>query len=320
MFSCLENYKSEILDLSDNNDQKKFISDSFPRWYIRVSHKDNLFPARNIILENIDDFKYANKNKRLQFNIYNLINKSKEIHSKYDNLCNKLDDIINNTELDILITPQQLARLKKLYKGNKKQFDIEKYKLISLYKFLGMTTMHLSMPPIYKGIELFGSPLNTKNQYCSPFEIEKQFGSLGSFWYYKFHKNGLYLCNPPFDEIVIKNMANRLNNMLGETKYKVIVVVTIPVWDSKSQRELNIKDYGLPFEGYDILSQSKYCKETKMLDKFIYKYFDYYSGKLIPASYTHLLILSNYDDYTKKFSLSDFLDNWKNFLPKTHIN
>jgi hypothetical protein len=192
----------------------------------------------------------------------------------------------------IRVTNNQISRLKSLYVG--KQFEKDKDMLLTMYDFIGMNTIHLSVPPIFSGIELFGSPLNTHNEYCSPFEIDKKFGSLGSFWEFFPERDTVYLCNPPFDEIIIRRMASRLIEFLN-SNVKLVIIVTIPIWDSKSQKQMKIKDYGLDFEGYTMLKASEYCKETDMLDRYKFPYYDYYQEKKIPASYTHLMVLSNFE-------------------------
>jgi hypothetical protein len=217
-----------------------------------------------------------------------------------------------------VITKKQEERLEALYTGPDDLFEAYKNKLINLYQFIGTNNMHLSIPPIFAGVELFGSPVNTHNlTYCSPFEFERHFGSLGSFWDYKFHQDGVYLCNPPFDEAVIADMANKLMADLATTKHKVVVVITVPVWDSASQRKIGIKDYGLDFAGFTTMIESKFLRHHEILDKDTYKYWNYYTEERAPASWTHLVILSNLSKsgFSKNatFSVDDFLAEWADF-------
>jgi hypothetical protein len=171
-----------------------------------------------------------------------------------------------------------------------------------------MNNIHLSTPPIFEGIEMFGSPFNTSNdEYCSPFEIEKRFGSLGSAWDYKFHKDGVYLCNPPYDTTLIENLAYKLNKNLDETKFKVAILVVIPVWDSKTQKELDIKDSGINFTGYEIMIKSKYFKKDIILDQYKYKFWNYYLEKKIPAVSTHYILLSK----NKDIDINNYVEKWK---------
>jgi hypothetical protein len=238
-------------------------------------------PTENIVSKN--DLIYANRVSNLGINADNFMTKSEALFKR---LNGKI------TIKKIRVTDSQIDRLKSLYTG--KQFEKDKDMLLTMYDFIGMNTIHLSVPPIFSGIELFGSPLNTHNEYCSPFEIDKKFGSLGSFWEFFPERDTIYLCNPPFDEIIIRRMANRLIEFLSSS-IKLVIIVTIPVWDSKSQKQMKIKDYGLDFEGYTMMKASEYCKEADMLDRYKFPYYDYYQEKKIPASYTHLMILSNFE-------------------------
>jgi hypothetical protein len=317
LIDCLKKYKEELIGLGYTFKQKKFLEDAFSRWYIGCSKigNDGIFPKNSLINNNLNDLLYANKTKHMKFNVYDMQSQENLMHNKYSLICKALIQTDENyVYLDNVITKNQLKRLKDLYIGDKIKLELYINKLINLYNFIGTNNMHLSIPPIFEGIELFGSPINTHNsEYCSPFVLEKYFGSLGSFWDYKFHKNSIYLCNPPFDEIIIKNMANKLIDDLKKTKYKVIIVITIPVWDSETQKQVNITNYGLKFEGYDILMNCKYFKDHQVLDKDNYSYWNYYTEQKAPASWTHLIILSNLTNYKSKFSIESFTKQWREF-------
>lgn len=275
-------YKKSLIDLGKSENEKKFIADCFSRWYLEAP-RNGIYPKKNIV--NVSDLEYGNAHKNCNFDIREFVAESEKIFKSHK----KKKISIEN--MDNLIMPAQLERLKKIYTG--KDFEKDKNELIYTYNIVGLNTIHLSIPPIFKGIELFGSPLNTHNpEYCSPFAIDKKFGSLGTFFEFTPQKHGILLCNPPFDENIIEKMANRLLEFL-EQKFKLIIVITIPVWDSASQQEINIKDYGLDFAGFEILKNSKYCYSREILDKNEFPYWDYYSEKYIPASHTHLIFLSN---------------------------
>ena len=324
IIDCLKQYKNEIIDLSENHKQKKFMRDSFSRWYINTEKSEtydseHLFPKNNLIVtEAMDDLKYANSNLKLHFNIHKIIKKSNVLFNKYNSTCKKFNSD-NYQFIPNKINNSQEDHLRELYRANNSDtddYELFRNKLIALYDFIGMNNMHLSIPPIFKGVELFGSPLNTHNlTYCSPFTLEERFGSLGSFFKYNFHKNGTYLCNPPFDETLINNMADKLIQNLGNTPYQIVIIITIPIWDSSTQKKLNLKNYGLRFEGYDKLINSMYLMERGTLDKFKYPYYNYYTKKKSPASHTHLIFLSNLemDHYKKITSVSAVKEEWANF-------
>ena len=321
--NLLYEYKQKIINLSENNQQHKFLNDIFSRWYFNASRKD-LIPTHNII--NKKDLIYANKIKYTKFNIKKFIKETKDI---YMNLYTKSDNqerfhINDNDKIHLYekfmfhehITHAQLKHLQDIYTGNSDEFYKLLNQLISIYNFIGIDNTQLSIPPIFRGVELFGSPLNTRNkEYCSPFEIEKNFGSLGSFWDYKLHKDGIYLCNPPFDETFINKMVNRLIENISTTKYKVLIIITIPIWDSISQQNLGVCDYGLDFDGFNKLLNSTYFKEHKILDKYKFPYWNYYTEELCYVCWTHLIILSNLNNtfYKKNFNIKIFTSMWKNF-------
>ncbi len=318
---CLTSYKNDLINLGKNLEQRKFLSDSFSRWYINsLESGDVFFPEHNLVIIGIDDIKYANKEKKLSFNVVFIIKKSEEIHKKYKMLCLTIEESYPN-KFSNMITARQEKRLRNLYIKNNGGIDEHFYfyrnKLLALYNLIGANNMHLSIPPIFKGIELFGSPLNTHNdKYCSPFSIEKKFGSLGSFWEYCFNQNGIYLCNPPFDESIIHRMCVKLLEDLKNTEYNVVVIITIPVWDTASQSKLKIKNYGLKFKGYECLVNTSFLRERDILDKNKYPYYNYYTDKLVPASYTHLLILSNIREESYKKKINILKKMWLEFSSK----
>jgi mRNA (guanine-N7-)-methyltransferase len=304
LIDCLSKYKSELIELAGKQDKKylKHVEDSFSRWYMNSKKdKTNILPKANIVVRK--DLEYAFKKHHKRFNIDEFMELSANIYDKTYKKCSEIDeDIKSYKNKDNLLDKKQLARLEQLYNGPKTDYEYIKNKLVNLYEFVGINNIHLSIPPIFEGIELFGSPLNTHNpEFCSPFELEKQFGSLGSFFDYKFHKSGIYLCNPPFDEEIISDMANHLVSTYDslDSKIHATTVITIPVWDSKTQIELGITDYGMKFEGYDTIMESKYVTHHSVLDKKKYAYYDYYEDKSTPASFTHLIILSNDPHYNK---------------------
>lgn len=310
---ALYQYKYDLCNISKSH--YKIIKDLFTRWYINTKKtKDGINLEKNVI--NKKDLAFCNLYYKSNIDIVYFMKKSLIAFKKYQVAYKKNQVAFKKLNYDdskvkpdySVIVPKQLNRLKSIYKGN--AFETDTAQLIEIYKFLGINNMHLSIPPIFKGIELFGSPMNThNNEFCSPFQIEKLFGSQGSFFEYKFPKSELYLCNPPFDEELIKQMSKYILKYLEHSKNELTFLVTIPVWDSESQKKIEIRDFGMEFEGFSLLEESKYCKEHEILNKDEYPYYDYYKDKYSPASWTHLLILANYDTEHK---LNDFILKWHN--------
>lgn len=310
---CLDAYKKALIATGKNAKQQKFIEEAFTRWFI--NHKlDGVFPAEPLLTP--EDLLFAKTHHGHDFANMDV----DELKVKDMHFFEEFQRCIRRTGLrfpnkDNLITKNQLLRLRNLYTGQ--NYEDDKNALINLYEFIGMNNMHLSIPPIFEGVELFGSPLNTHNpQFCSPFPLEKSFGSLGSFFEYRFHKDGIYLCNPPFDEDVMERMANRLLEMLDKTEFKVAIIITIPIWDSESQRKFGLKDYGLPCKGFSILKNSNRLLDYSPLDKFKFAYYNYYTGWIAPASFTHLLIIGNAPLIRIKDVQYKWL-NWKSKMDET---
>lgn len=352
--NCLQQYKQSLINLNKNSKQKKILENSFTRWYFNCK-KLYIYPVENIVIQY--DLEYANMYKLAEFNIENFMKKSEKIFSlfqkKLSSVLDEQTNFYNSTfyssninsikQIEQLygldqssnfeqpyklprlyknITAKQLTRLYDLYIHKESDYDQYFYQitdnLIALYELIGINNIHLSIPPVFNGIELFGSPLNTHNkEYCSPFEIEKHYNSLGSFWDYKFHRNGIYLCNPPFDEVFINKMADKLIDDISNTEHKVLVIITIPLWDSISQNENDVKNFNLELKGLSTLLKSNYLKDHTILDKEKYPYWNYYTEKYIYASWTHLIILSNLNNifYKKNININNFLDRWEKFKP-----
>lgn len=302
----LSKYKQGIIQLGISYNEKKFIEDSFTRWYFNADVNAKFVPSADIV--NKSDLQFANSHRRCKFNINKVKTLSKKLYDEF-----KKNTVIKNEiypNEDNLISSAQLQRIQELYKG--KNFESDKNKLIAIYKFIGMNSAHLSIPPMFEGIELFGSPLNTHNKYCSPFQFERKFKSLGSFFKFNIGKSKetVFTANPPFDETIMIKMAKYLEDELNKSKTTKTIIITIPVWDSVSQKKLGIRDFGMDFEAFDILTKSSFLKSHDILDRNEYMYWDYYKQKLISVSYTHLFILSN---GSPKYSIGDVKSKWKNY-------
>ena len=204
----------------------------------------------------------------------------------------------------------QYGRLRDLYIGPPGYLDDSIMMLLIHYGFIGSKNNHLSVPPSLIGggvTELFGSPLNTCTpQYCSPLSVDKRFGSLGSFFDYQF-RPGVYLANPPFVADVMTAMSETLLLCLDAVK-NVTIYVVIPVWDVGATLR------GVTYEAWDILKESPYLKDHRLLDQFSYPFYDYYNDQYIPVSDTHFILLSN--DSTFQEDLSPFIDKWGAFKDK----
>lgn len=182
----------------------------------------------------------------------------------------------------------------KPYDSNK--FIVDLFLLHRLYYALDEKNNALSIPPGiislmgYQWGELFGSPLNIQSEiYCSPFPMDTLFGSQGSFFNYELQNNRFYIANPPFDDSIMTTMAERLISQI--LKYpSTIVIVILPVWDSKTQSKIGIEPYNICFKALELLNQ--YAVYSDILDKR-YQFYNYSLAKYISVCPCHLLQIQN---------------------------
>lgn len=315
-------YKEALIKLGKTKAETDFLETIITQWYIRSEKIRDVFPVSDIVDQK--DLEYANKHKNTNFRI-----SKTETKQIYDETIGDLSDVkLAGIKPDwSAISPKQKKMLKEKYKLNG-GFDYDAAIVINVYKFMGMNNIHLSIPDIkmngFKAkIDLFGSPLNTfSKQYCSLFEFEKHFGSLGNFFDYNLEMGNLYFCNPPFDETVMDRMADRLIeqlDILGSPKLKkktsdeefgkIGIFVTLPVWDSESQRKMKIRDYKMEFPAFEKLMKCEYLICHRILDRNTYMYYDFYTGKYTPASYTHAIMLGFRPDLKKTFE--SILEQWR---------
>ena len=194
---------------------------------------------------------------------------------------------------------KQKVRLMALYTGQGSPMSVGD-ELRAFYDGLGGGSNLLSVPPgIKEGyIELFGSPFNTDGEYCSVLALEKEyFRSLGSFFDYELVSGRNYLANPPFDELLMENMARRLDEQLAKTT-DVTVVVLIPVWRK------------MPYTARDILNASPFRKERAELNRDTYFYYDPVSGKYASICNSFIFVLSNSQWNDTKMSVKSIMGRW----------
>lgn len=197
---------------------------------------------------------------------------------------------IKNT---VTCSEKQLQRIRSIYTGT--SFDTDVQKIISRYMYLGGLNNSLSTPPnvlsLYPSHELFGTPLNTCGNYCSPFEDEKDvFNSHGSFFTFSNYKEDvIYFANPPFDDVFCTTMTDKLLVDLEKRLFSLIVI--IPVWDTLQQQKYGLTDFKLPFECYNRLVNSPYFLSEVFLDKKSYPFYNYFHDKYVMISNTHMINL-----------------------------
>jgi hypothetical protein len=162
-------------------------------------------------------------------------------------------------------------------------------------------------------IELFGSVFNTYNKlYCSMFyDIEKYFGSLGSFFDMEIIY-GNFSMNPPFDNILILNAIKRLNKYMKKNK-NIFTLIWIPIWDNDGINNVAIKclnstkqqidnqykkQHGIDvqkkftYHGYELIKKSEYNKYIRIICTNDMSYINYVNYNIKHVANTYLIAYS----------------------------
>lgn len=298
IFYYLENFKTHVIAIVRGSYigyiKIENINDMFTKWYLNsYSASKSYIPEKFDI---INDLKYAH-------NKYGLNKPIEQIQSSIDNEIvilrkNAINAIDNFEEYNPIFSKVQTSLLKYKYTGSKEKYNYYLNFLSKLYSFMGGINNHLSVPPqLIKDnyIELFGTPVNTKYNFCSPFEIEKEyFGSLGSFFDFEFRPDCNYFANPPFDELIMHNMALRLIDQLDKVS-NINIIVIIPKWED--------------FDCYNELISCKYIKDNIVVKKYDVKFYNYYSDKYVNIVDCYALFLTNIEGETNIFK--NFIREWK---------
>jgi len=148
-------------------------------------------------------------------------------------------------------------------------------------------------------IELFGSAINRYfNNFCSLFyDLEHYFGSLGNFFKI-IPKQGLYMANPPYDELLMENMAKHLIFALENSELPLGFIITIPIWDYDTQKKINHKcdikysDMG-KYKSYELLKNTIFYHKHYIFCKNDFQYYKINEDRNISASNTYVFIIKN---------------------------
>ena len=89
-------------------------------------------------------------------------------------------------------------------------------------------------------MECFASPLNCRyERYASAFDLDRLFGSVGSFFDLDFGCGGCFQANPPFCEDLIGKMNDKIQDALRQTSQDgagvpLMFIVFVPAWKQTS--------------------------------------------------------------------------------------
>ena len=277
--------------------------------------------------------------ERLLNNNYNIIlNITKKKNITYTIILSENDIFRHLTyikkDICIYIYIDLYNRLKKkikIFSHNIINRDEYIFGLILRYTYLDSKNQQLAIPKNVKllfsnigvDFELFGSAINViNNYYCSLFyDIERYFGSRGNFFDIILEQ-GIYWCNPPYVNIIMKNVAIKLIDALQKCK-NIGFIVTIPIWDKYTQTKIknkkpnkiltddNISVNQSEFKDYDIYYLlHPYIKAELIIPKSIMPFTNYRLNKTIYPIDTYMLLLySNKLDNIYSTNLCNIFNN-----------
>jgi len=307
---------------------KKYYDKAFSRFMFTVNTHGNLtknlIPKKNPVdFEDIAYYmnshqlgKYSSYLEKVKYPVWPTFNEhGPKVSGQFTG--NAMTNSVTGDTLPI--TNIQYERLREIYTGPPELFDSMAYSILYVYFNLGGLGNNGSVPIglIDKDyIELFGSPLNTQQRFCSPFKFEvDQFSSLGSFFDYHLLRNQKYTCNPPYvDSLMTEAMKRVTKEMtaLGPGA-NVSMLVVIPIWDrlgieaiGSSKPNDNNKDER--YQSLEIIEASGLVRAQKMLHKDDHKYYSWYGNKFVAYSHTYLFVLSTEEKPT--IDLDDLVARW----------
>lgn len=192
-----------------------------------------------------------------------------------------------------------------------KSFD-EKI-LDDLYRILDISSnIHGSIPKnltsSFFDVELFGTKFNTTVTYCSPFDFERGIKnasglpSLGNFFQYDMESK-IYLCNPPYDEVIMKKASERVLEQMRKVSCDVVFVY--PGWNIPSEKVEKGRSK-VAFPALDLLLASKFKKGYFQENLYFYNY----NGKsLFELTNVNVVYLSSNKSST--FNWDKFMESWR---------
>jgi hypothetical protein len=299
--------------------------------------KDDTIKINNIIDELSCNYKklLINLNKYSNLNDNNItISKNQIFEKRNDKLIefikfNITHDInISNLKLksilENILIPKNIY-FKMIKKCKNKLIDKDKFIWIILFRYqlLSSNNNQLAVLPnildeMEKDFDLkfetFGSAINTNTKnFCSIYnDVEKHFGSVGSFFNTNFLE-GCYSFNPPYQKDIIDNGIKKILNCLNSSKVlemKLTFLITIPIWDIEGKnkmKELNSENNNNKINYNDMkiiktIKKSKYFQGLRMISKNDFTYIDhnFFLFKNTTIQNTYIIVLSN--DFTSNNS------------------
>ena len=253
--------KKEGIKFKSDKNEKVIISNNLAMWLARnitegKSHKDPFFPYdakhNNILVNNFIDLALLDKEGAIKFvNKLNLISKCNQAVKKVAKIklpvhykINVVKDFIIYKDSYItkkVFCPKHIyEKLKDSYDGKEENFNDLVFSILLRYDNLGGRSHQFAMETKFKDaleinfncyFECFASAINFHYPfYCSLYyDLEKHFGSLGSFYNVKYIK-GFFIANPPYEEEILNMMVDKFTDSLKESNKALSISFGLPKW------------------------------------------------------------------------------------------
>jgi hypothetical protein len=293
----------------------------------QLNFKKDCNDGINELNEYINSEYYHNIKKKYNVYKYLKLKKKKENdNTEYFQMKIQLFEKINDENICKIIRNIKISQI--VYDKLKKKYDLHQVKFATmdfdtliwcvLYRYitLGSHNHQLAVIPkvmshfkdkINLNIECFASGVNHYlDHYCSLFyDIEKYFGSLGSFFDMK-PIRGLFGFNPPYENYIMELGTKKILNHLKHSEEigkPLGFLITIPIWD-KEGKNIMEKDFKSKpgknmvieyeeFKTISMIDESPYLKLKRLIPKNDFSYLDYfnmiYKDKTIQNTYVILL-------------------------------
>ena len=199
--------------------------------------------------------------------------KIKELDHQEDYQIIKVKDglkIVSEKFVKFVFCPNYIYnKLVKNYNGKKEDFDSIVFCLMLRYETLAGRSHQFAMETKFKDalektyncyVECFASSINFYYPtYCSLFyDIEKYFGSIGSFYNVEYTK-GFFLANPPYESDMLLKMVEKFENSIESTKESLAISFGMPKWGAYRK-----------FDAIEKAEKSKYNTFYRCLNREVY--------------------------------------------------